>query len=792
MCCPRINDLGPLAGLTALRELVLPWCGQVTDITPLSGLKAIKHLDVFATNVKMFPEWIVNHPSLEHFEVTTLSDVPAELQSAKQGDNCLLRLRGWWKDKEQAGAVREPEVKVFLLGNGGVGKTQLARVLQGLPYDETVPTTHGVKLVSISRKAELVATDARLNIWGFGGQDIYHGTHALFLKGSAVFLILWNPELEKANLYTEGGMEMHRPLAYWLDYVRHLAGSECPVLVIQSKCDDGRAAERRPADALLEGLPGVRTLSFSARTRHGAETLVGVLRDAVAELHARHPPPLLGRGWVVIRDKLRHGLAEGTLRTMARADFDELCRETGGVSDPAILREYLHRSGVIFHSENLFGGKIIIDQSWALEAIYTIFDRHRCLPWLRGDGTFTRQEIDRLVWHDLGLTVEEQELFLSMMASCGICFHWHEKADGEWVWLAPELRPPREAVRENLAGRLRESDLPQRRMVYRYPFLHEGIVRELISTVGHKARDAAVYWRNGLWLYERKTEACAVVEAREMPTAGAGAGEIELLVYGDHSDRLAAILHQAIALLDPPPPAIDDSAATSSSSFPLSVNLTAELLTFSSQAPTPRGARPAVFISYAWGDGTQTGRQRTAMVDGLCTRLEAEGFAVQKDDRVMRNGESIRAFMKNFGTADHVVAVISDKYLRSPYCMTELHSVWQNCGSDPESFRHRVHPIFLDDAQVETLHLRLKRARYWRDQHVEVEQATQDLGLAVGETTIREGRLMAEFALHVADMLAWLNDILMPHGFENIQTDNFCSVVELLRTNAHCPPIGQE
>jgi putative transposase len=31
--------------------------------------------------------------------------------------------------------------------------------------------------------------------------------------------------------------------------------------------------------------------------------------------------------------------------------------------------------------------------------------------------------------------------------------------------------------------------------------------------------------------------------------------------------------------------------------------------------------------------------------------------------------------MKRIGLADHVIVVLSDKYLRSPYCMTELHSI---------------------------------------------------------------------------------------------------------------------
>ncbi len=124
--------------------------------------------------------------------------------------------------------------------------------------------------------------------------------------------------------------------------------------------------------------------------------------------------------------------------------------------------------------------------------------------------------------------------------------------------------------------------------------------------------------------------------------------------------------------------------------------------------------------------------------------------------------------------------MISDKYLRSPYCMAELHSVWQNCNSDPERFRRRVHPLILDDAQIGTVHSRLERVRYWREQRNSVEQASRELGLEAGEITVRDGRLMAEFAMNVADMLAWLNDVLMPRGFTSIQKDNFRAVLELV------------
>ena len=113
----------------------------------------------------------------------------------------------------------------MLLGNGRVGKTQICRRLQGQEYDETVPSTHGVKIGA----APLTAPHepATLRIWDFGGQDIYHGTHALFLKSRAIFMLVWTPESEALHEHDHGGFTFrNQPLGYWLDYVREFGGED--------------------------------------------------------------------------------------------------------------------------------------------------------------------------------------------------------------------------------------------------------------------------------------------------------------------------------------------------------------------------------------------------------------------------------------------------------------------------------------------------------------------------------------------------------------------------------------
>ena len=60
---------------------------------------------------------------------------------------------------------------------------------------------------------------------------------------------------------------------------------------------------------------------------------------------------------------------------------------------------------------------------------------------------------------------------------------------------------------------------------------------------------------------------------------------------------------------------------------------------------------------------------------------------------MLRPGDLISGFMKRIGLADHVIVVLSDKYLRSPYCMTELHSIYQRSVGEKEDFLRRIIPL---------------------------------------------------------------------------------------------------
>ena len=123
---------------------------------------------------------------------------------------------------------------------------------------------------------------------------------------------------------------------------------------------------------------------------------------------------------------------------------------------------------------------------------------------------------------------------------------------------------------------------------------------------------------------------------------------------------------------------------------------------------------PEIFVSYAWGDDSSAdARQRTEVVDRLCETLGQHGWKILRDNNALRSGELISGFMKRIGLADHVIVVFSDKYLRSPYCMTELHYIYQRSLGEKEDFLRRIVPLVLDDARFGTRRDRVEYAKHW-------------------------------------------------------------------------------
>ena len=73
-------------------------------------------------------------------------------------------------------------------------------------------------------------------------------------------------------------------------------------------------------------------------------------------------------------------IAAGTQRTMALDAFRGLCDAKGGVADAELFLEALHNAGTVFYRRGYFRDQLILDQAWAIAAIYALFEPRRAPP----------------------------------------------------------------------------------------------------------------------------------------------------------------------------------------------------------------------------------------------------------------------------------------------------------------------------------------------------------------------------------------------------------------------------
>jgi internalin A len=346
-----------------------------------------------------------------------LPDVPAEVLSQGLGDNCLESLRAHLRDT--AAGAEAVTVKLLVLGNGRSGKTQLTRRLANQPFQPHWDSTHAIRVASATLPAPVGGAAVRLSIWDFGGQDIYHGTHALFVRTRAVFVVVWATDTNVAGDYEHQGISFrNHPLLYWVEYVRHLAQAESPVVIVQTKCD--RDADKEPRapvpDEALKALGFRREVHFGASNDRGRDELEAALRSAIAFLRDKQGIARIGAGRLRVQRRLESlrdadGALPAEYRLIDQQTFGAWCREEGGVSSPDHLLAYLHNAGTVFYQKGLFGDRIVLDHAWALNAIYAVFDRTRCYRQLQKEGgRFNRFRLEELIWKEQGYSAAEQRL----------------------------------------------------------------------------------------------------------------------------------------------------------------------------------------------------------------------------------------------------------------------------------------------------------------------------------------------------------------------------------------------
>ncbi len=574
--CDSLSDVSGLSGLSGLQHLALSWCKSLSDVSVLSGLSGLQHLylsgckslsDVSVlsqltglqqlnlrgcSSLRHIPRAVFELPQLQELKLceTPLLNVPSELLGDHWDFNSLPGIRAYFRALDK-GRDTDRDVKVFVLGNGRVGKTSLCRRLMGEDFNPEEESTHGVQFFRLPMPCPEEENNEKkklfLNLWDFGGQDIYYGTHRMFHHERAVYMIVWEDTDAPFSEDNDGNRYENYPLEYWFSYVQQVAPN-AQVVLVQAKCADNleHCAQKHRTTSL-----SVRELYCCAQPVANLETLKRELFRAAETILGPEESQAIGASWKEIRQAVHDAVDAGEAPIQERAWFDMLCSKHGlPVEDGGHLLRFLHRQGVLYYDPEHLPHHVVLDQRWACDAVYAILKRDqvpfnrkgipRCL-W----GQFTLPELSRYVWSDQGVPYppETHRTLLDFMQAAEICFELgEEEGSDETVYLAPELLPD-EIPQQPVSGWELLEEMPRLFWRYDYTFLSPHVLRGAMVRVGGEYRQCPAYWKNGFYL--QLGNSVAKVHAEYGMDESRASGTITIEIRGREPLQLLHVLRKA-------------------------------------------------------------------------------------------------------------------------------------------------------------------------------------------------------------------------------------------------------
>lgn len=259
------------------------------------------------------------------------------------------------------GSYLRYEAKLLLVGEGGVGKSSLLRALQGKAFVQGLPTTHGVDIqpyrFTHPTKPEATIT---LNVWDFGGQQIYHTTHQFFMTARSLYLLVWN---------ARGDTEQAR-LDHWLRNIKVLA-PDAPVFLVATHVEgrplDFNYARFKEAYPQIVGYVGV-----SSRDGTGIDELKELIGKEALNLD------LMEQQWPKNWVDAEIALIENPAKYLSADDYLQICSNMGVSYEIAqsTLGSYLHDLGkLLYYQEDIaLSDFVVLRPNWLTKAISRVLD----------------------------------------------------------------------------------------------------------------------------------------------------------------------------------------------------------------------------------------------------------------------------------------------------------------------------------------------------------------------------------------------------------------------------------
>ncbi|MGF1987409.1 MAG: leucine-rich repeat protein, partial [Nostoc sp. ZfuVER08] len=455
-----------IAKLTNLTQLILN-NNQITQIPEaLESLPKLKILDLRGNPLPISPEILGSFDS-----VGSVEDIFNYLQLLRSGEVRPLN-----------------EAKLLLIGQGSVGKTSLIQRLIRDKYDKNQPQTDGLNVETWN--VQVNSKHIRLNVWDFGGQEIYHATHQFFLTKRSLYLLVCNCRTS----------EEENRIEYWLKLIESFGG-QSPVIIVGNKKDEQPFDINRKA--LREKYPNIQAIiETSCQDNIGIDELRTAILQQIANLKEVYD--LLPLSWFEVKQKLE----SMTEDFISYNRYICICYENmiPEEQNHDQLIDLLHRLGLVlnFREHPILKDTNVLKPNWVTEGIYTLLSDENLKT--KTKGIFTPADLTRIL-DPKRYPTKRHEYLIGLMKEFKLCFALECQPP---QFLIAGLLPKDEPEETQLHGETLEFQ-------YHYKVLPESIISRFI-VISHEKIHNQIYWRSGVMLqYQENNEIYNIARIKADP-----------------------------------------------------------------------------------------------------------------------------------------------------------------------------------------------------------------------------------------------------------------------------------
>ena len=381
----NLQEVEFATGLPNLKLLDLSFNKNLVELNADNTLPALKYLYLHQCNIKSLQQFAKQFTGVGFdFNIDkneNLESPPVEI--VKKGKAAVLNYYAQIK-REKGKTEYLFETKLLIIGEGGTGKTSFTLKMKDenaeLPKDED--TTLGIEVTKWSFDIDHLKRGKQkmyANLWDFGGQKLYQGTHQIFFSQKSFYVLLDDTREEKTNF------------AFWLNTVEQLAGNESKLLIVTNK--KHKHIPQIDENGLKGRFGNLITGFFTVDLKKDIPKIVELqneLKHLIPKLPGIGEP--LPASWVAIRKDLFNE----NENCISYDRYLQICRKNKtDLKQLDFLSDYFNRVGVFTHyyDDTLLKNRVFLNSNWLVNTVYEVLN-HKLVK--ENDGRISEGQLKEI------------------------------------------------------------------------------------------------------------------------------------------------------------------------------------------------------------------------------------------------------------------------------------------------------------------------------------------------------------------------------------------------------------